>query len=69
MVNITQSFLILHFSINCMLPLVTLGFPWLSLSNLGFTQLNLVDVSVSSERLCNPQFNSVKLGLFLLIPV
>ena len=61
---------------NCMLPLVTLGFPqlllfyflvsccywlflvllsqpqffsWLSLSNLSFTWLNLVDISVSSE--------------------
>ena len=31
MVNIAQSFLILYFSINCLFPLVTLGFPWLIL--------------------------------------
>ena len=31
MVNIVQPFLTLHFSINCMWPLVTLGFPWLIL--------------------------------------
>ena len=31
MVNIAQSYLILHFSINCMLPLVILSFPWLIL--------------------------------------
>ena len=86
MVNITQSFLILHFRINCMLPLVILGFPRyfhcsisplavavviigftgltslyssVSLSNLGFIWLHSVNVSVSSESLCSPRFNSV----------
>ena len=37
----------------------------LSLSNLGFTQLNLANISVSSESLCNPRFNSVQFGLFV----
>ena len=55
MVNIAQSYLILHFSINCMLLLVILG----------FTRLNSIGVSVSSESLSNPWFNSVQLGLFL----
>ena len=79
-VNIAQTFLILHFSINCMLPIVTLSFPRLLLlyfsisccyqlfavlPNLGFTRLNLVNVSVSSESLCNLCFNMVKFGLFL----
>ena len=59
MVNVAQSFLILHFSINCMLPLVTLGFPCLILSKsqflvkvfaiLGSTQLNLAYFSVNSS--------------------
>ena len=31
MVSVAQFFLILCFSINCILPLVTLGFPWLIL--------------------------------------
>ena len=35
------------------------------LSNSGFNWLNLVEVSVFSESLCNPRFNSVQLGLFL----
>ena len=55
-----------------MLPLVILSFTRLTLlyfslkliSNLGFTWLNLVDVSISSETICNPQFNLVQLGYF-----
>ena len=51
--------------------LVILGFTQLislycSVKLLGFTRLNSVNVSVSSESLCNPRFNNlVKLGLFL----
>ena len=48
MVNIAQSYVILHFSINCMLPLFILSFAWLGLSNLALTWLNWADVSVSS---------------------
>ena len=54
-----------YFLVSCCyyLILVLLGLPQfisrLSLSNLSFTQLNSVDVSFSSESLCNPWFNSV----------
>ena len=67
MVNIAQSFLILHFSINCMLPLVILGFPRLILFCFLVSccyQLFSVNVSVSSESLCNPHFNSLNLVYF-----
>ena len=63
--------ILVYFSVSCCYSLfsVLLDEPrfisWLSLSNLGFTQLNSVDVTVSSESLSNPWFNSVQLGLFL----
>ena len=55
--NIAQSYLILHFTINCVLPLVILGFTPLLLLYLADT--------ISYSRLWNPWFNSVQLGLFL----
>ena len=37
----------------------------LSLSDLGFTWLNMADVSVSSECHCNSRFNSIQISLLL----
>ena len=54
MINIAQSYLIWHVSINCMLPLVIPGFPQFS-----------GDFSVPGENFCNLLFDSVQLGLLL----
>ena len=54
MVNMAQSFLVVHFSINCMLLLVTLGFPQLIFS------ISLLAVAISYSLFC-----SIKLTLFL----
>ena len=53
MANIAQSYLILHFSINCMLPLVILGFPRLIYS------ISELAIAISYSR-----FSLLKIGLF-----
>ena len=54
MANIAQSYLILHFSINCMLPLVILGFPRLIYS------ISELAIAISYSR-----FYLLNIGLFL----
>ena len=64
MVNIAKSHLILHFSINSMLPLVILAFPQLIL--VGYININIIYLYFSiSCYISYSRFYLINLGLFL----